>query len=59
MKSSNVLRLAAAIDFVLAAAAVGTPFLRSRVGLLLACAVAVAIASGAAVLLVIAKRIDR
>jgi hypothetical protein len=59
MKPSAVLRLAAAIDFVIAGALIATPFLRSRVGMPIALLVAAAIASGSALLLVIAQRLDR
>jgi hypothetical protein len=59
VKPSGVLRLAATVDFVIAAAFIATPFLRSRVGLPIALVVAAVLAIGAGVLLVLAPRLDR
>jgi hypothetical protein len=59
VKPASVLRLAAIIDVLIAMVLVGTPFLRSRVGLPFTLLFAAVIAIGAIVLLVIASRFDR
>lgn len=59
MKPSFVLRVAAAIDVVLAVALAVTPFLRSRVGMPIALGVSATIAIGAGALLLVAARLDR
>lgn len=59
MRASSVLRVAAALDCLIALLLVATPFLRLRVGLPITLIVATVIAIGAAVLLVIAARLDR